>query len=114
MSTLSLPPREPRNAVLRLVVVHWLLGMALGAGCAALVLGLDVANLRSLLVRGDHIVWEGVLLLFGGFALTFGGVVSAGAVMIIPKDDDDSDGGLGAPAADAAPLRLARVPVRAR
>lgn len=113
-STLRLPPKDPRNAILRLVVAHWILGIALGMACAALVLWLDVANLRSLLVRGDRVIWEGVLLLFGGFAVTFGGVVSAGAIMILPRDDDDHDGGLGAPATNGTERPLQHVSVRAQ
>jgi hypothetical protein len=109
MSTRRLPPKDRRDAIMHLVVAHWILGMALGLACAALVLWLDIANLRSLIVRDDRIIWEGMLLLFGGFALTFGGVVSAGAIMILPKDDDDGDSGLGAPAADDAALRLSPV-----
>lgn len=111
--TLRLPPGNSRNAVVRLVVSHWILGMALGVACAALVLWLDVANLRSLLVRSG-VMWEGALLLFGGFALTFGGVVCAGAIMILPRDNDDRDGGFGAPAPNDDAPRLAAVPVRAR
>lgn len=110
---LHLPPGDSRNAVVHLIVAHWILGMALGMVCAALVLWLDVAHLRSLLMRSDRVMWEGVALLFGGFALTFGGVVCAGAIMILPKDDDDHDSGLGAPATYASP-RLARVRTRAQ
>jgi len=43
-------------------------------------------------------------LLLGGFAITFGGVVAATAIMLI-RDDDDTDGGRSS--------RLQPVPLRA-
>lgn len=79
-----------RDPVVRMIVVHWGLGMALGAVTAALVLALDIAHLWTLLRHSD-IEWVGALLLFLGFGVTFGGVVSATAVMFNPKDDPAGD-----------------------
>jgi len=90
------PPEHDPDPVVRLMILHWILGAALGMICAGIILWLDIAGLRSLLFRADHIMWEGVALLLGGFAITFGGVVCASAVMSVSKNDDGPDGGLPA------------------
>ena len=86
------PPRKSWHAdpVVRMIVLHWGLGAALGAVTAALVLILDIAHLWTLLQRSDA-EWSGALLLFLGFGVTFGGVVSATAVMFNPKRDAARD-----------------------
>ena len=55
--------------------------------CVALLLGFDFAGMRSLLWRSD-MPFAGTLLLCAGFAITFGGLVSAA------RGDDgfDADG----------------------
>ena len=85
-------PRRAADPVIRLFVTNWLLGAALGMICAALVLWLDVARLGSLLIPADHIIWEGLVLLFGGFSLTFGGVVCASAIMTLQSPGGRPDG----------------------
>jgi hypothetical protein len=83
-----------RDPIIRLIVMHWILGALTGIGCAVLLLVLDVGGLRSLLLRSDFL-WLGLLLLCSGFAVTFGGVVSASAVMMVPtRDNDDPETGL--------------------
>lgn len=77
-----------KDPVVRMIVVHWGLGMALGAVTAALVLLFDIAHLWTLLRRSD-VEWAGALLLFLGFGVTFGGVVSATAVMFGPTREED-------------------------
>lgn len=79
-------PVLPSDPVVRMIVVHWGIGMALGAVTAALILAFDIAHLWTLLERSD-IEWAGALLLFIGFGVTFGGVVSATAVMFNPQRD---------------------------
>ena len=64
------------------VVVHCLLGSIAGALCACILLILDIAHLRSLLSTSDMMV-PGLVMLFGGFMVTFGGVICATAVMQI-------------------------------
>lgn len=75
------------DPVIRTIVIHWGLGMVLGAATAVLVLTLDIAGLRTLLVHSDAEI-PGAILLFAGFAVTFGSVVSATAIMFDPKRDD--------------------------
>ena len=79
-----------RHPLLKLMIVNWLLGMIAGLLCAVIVLLLDVGHLRSLLENSD-LVWPGLILLFGGFALTFGGVVCATAVMFLPAGPQDAE-----------------------
>ncbi len=88
-----LAPRGDDHRVIRLMVLNWMLGAALGIVCAALLLWLDIAGLRGLLSSPDRIVWEGLVLLFGGFAVTFGGAVCAAAVMTVAGGQDDVCGG---------------------
>ena len=75
------------DPIVRLVVTHWILGALTGIGCAGFLLACDVAHLRSLLAHSD-VAAAGLALLFGGFAITFGGVVAATAVMLVAPDED--------------------------
>ena len=110
-----LSPEGP-HAVVRLLVMHWILGVAVGVLCASLVLWLDVGGLRSLLFRSGSLMPAGLLLLYGGFAVTFGGVVCASAVMTVPVSDRDPGGGRAAICeGDAASyVAVERVPNRVR
>jgi hypothetical protein len=83
-----LPSMIAADPIVRLVVVHWILGAVFGIVSAVILIGFDFAGLRGLVVQGDHIVWEAIVLLLGGFAITFGGVISAGAVMLIPDHNN--------------------------
>jgi hypothetical protein len=76
------------DPVVRLIVTHWILGALTGMVCAALLLLVDIAGLRSLLMASD-MCWVGILLLLSGFAITFGGVVCASAIMMVPVDGED-------------------------
>jgi len=76
-----------RDPVVRMIVTHWVLGAGIGALAAALIFALDIAHLRSMMIRSGLLV-PGLALLFTGFAVTFGGVVSATAVMFNPVSKD--------------------------
>lgn len=106
-------PTEPKgNPIARLIVTHWILGSALGVACAGALLLINPLGMRTLLMRSDAMV-PALAMLFVGFGTTFGGIVSATAVMMHKKDDDDDkkppSGGSRAPA-----LTPALAPVRAR
>jgi hypothetical protein len=104
-------PRAAFDPVVRLIVTHWILGAMLGMICAALVISLDVAGLHGLLLRADRVAWEGLVLMFGGFAITFGGVVCAGAIMSVPIADDDISRRAGAASApDVATSGVIKLP----
>jgi len=82
------PAASPQDAIIRLVVTHWILGALTGVGCALLLVALDVEGLRSLLLHSDFL-WVGLLLLCSGFAVTFGGVIAASAIMLVPAAPPD-------------------------
>lgn len=86
--------RRGTNRVLRIMVRNWALGIGTGFLCAGLVLALDVAHLRTLLVRSDS-AWIGLALLFGGFGATFGGLVAGTAIMFLREERES--GGAGKP-----------------
>jgi hypothetical protein len=83
---MAAPPRQPppMRSVVRLVMVNWALGIAAGVLCATLILAIDIAGLRALLLRADD-PWIGLLLLYGSFAFSFGGLAAATAVMTISE-----------------------------
>lgn len=89
--TFWLLPGQASDPVIRLFVANWMLGAALGMICAALILWLNVAGLGGMLIPTDHVIWEGLVLLFGGFSITFGSVVCAGAIMSLPNPNGRSD-----------------------
>ena len=102
---LALRPPPGRDPLLRIVVVNWIVGACLGVAFAALVLVADIGGMGSLIL-GHTVSIPAFALLFGGFAITFGGLVAATAIMLIKDDsDDDSDGGHG--------FTLQPIPVRA-
>ena len=94
------------DRVVRLIILNWALGMALGVACAGLMLGFDILGLRSLLWSSD-IAIVGTAAFVTLFALTFGGVLAASAAMRAGDDDDEPRGGRRspAPAAAAVPAR---------
>jgi len=96
------------DRVVRLVIANWALGVAVGAACAVFMLGFDIMGLRSLLWSSDiAVVGTAAFVLL--FALSFGGVVAATAVMRVGDDDDEPRGGRRAPVlAYAAAPRAAR------
>jgi hypothetical protein len=70
----------PVTSVAWFVVTHWMLGSIAGALCASILLILDIGRLRTLLERTEF-MGPGLILLFGGFMLTFASVVCATALM---------------------------------
>lgn len=93
--------------VLRLFFVNWTLGALLGLAFAGGMLWFDVGGLFSLIKRSDMVV-PAIALLFGGFAITCGGVVCASAIMRLPREDEPPAGGMRI---EAEPV-LAPVPSR--
>ena len=67
--------------------VHFVFGIAIGLTCAGLLLAFDFAGLRSLIWRADAATAD-LILFLGVFAETFGGVVSATAIMVLPFEDE--------------------------
>lgn len=71
--------------LLRYLALHGALGIAVGCGLAAALLITDVAQIGTLMLRSDAPVLIGFLY-FSGFAVTFGSVVMASAVMLLSED----------------------------
>ena len=78
---------ERRHDLPSFIIANCALGALAGQVCVALLLFFDPVGLRPLLLRSDmEIVALAMLCL--GFAVTFGGVTSAGAVMLIERDPE--------------------------
>ena len=101
------PPPPGRDPLVRMMIVNWVVGACMGVAFALVLLVADVGGMRSLIMGADMAA-PALALLFGGFAITFGAVIAATAIMLLPDDDDDRDGGRGARHDQA----LALIPVR--
>lgn len=77
---LSRPPE-----LLRFLALHGALGILLGCGLAATFLLMDLANIGTLLSKSSSPFLIGFLY-FSGFAVTFGSVMMASAVMFLSED----------------------------
>jgi hypothetical protein len=79
------------NIFLRLFVVNLLGGSAVGIGLAALLLMLDLGNLRTLILSSD-VEAMALIMMLVGLALTFGTAAIAGAIMLLSSAADDGAG----------------------
>jgi hypothetical protein len=102
---LAVRPPPGRDPLVRMLIINWIVGACVGVAFAALLLAADIASIRAL-IMGTSVSIPALALLFGGFAITFGGVVAATAVMLMHDSDDDHRGGHG--------YALKPVPVRAQ
>jgi len=80
-----------RHRLAQAMILNWAFGMGIGVFCAALLLAFDIFGIRSLLWRSD-IAFVGAAMLCAAFAITFGGVVAAAAVMQFGESDDEPRG----------------------
>ena len=96
------------DRVVRMLLVNWALGLAVGATLAIGMLAFDILGLRTLLWRSDvAVLGTGLFVAF--FAFSFGGIVAATAAMRAGQDDDDEPrGGRRAPALAFATVRATR------
>ncbi len=81
-------PQQGRQdwRLVRFLVRHALVGIAVGWNLLGLLLVLDVAGLGTLVAQSAH-RWEALALLLAGFAVTFGGVAMATAIFLIPFEE---------------------------
>jgi hypothetical protein len=85
------------NRLVRMMIFNWVFGWAVGFACAGGVLASNIGHIRDMMFRSDAF-WPFAALLFGSFGLTFGGVVAATAIMLLPTEErDDQGGGTRAP-----------------
>lgn len=96
-----------RHPLVRYMIAHWLIGIGTGVFCAAMLLVINPIGFRDLLFRSEAMI-PALILLFGGFSVTFGGVVCAAAVMF--PTDDETRGSKAPTAPPEAALALARAP----
>ena len=82
------------DRIVRAMILNWVIGVAVGIVCTALMLLFDFAGLRTLLWNSD-MPFVATLLLTAGFAFSFGGLVAACAAMtgFGSEDDDKPSGG---------------------
>jgi hypothetical protein len=85
-------PSRKQNRLVRMMVVNWAFGWGVGFACALAVLAADLGRIRELMVEAD-LVAQALALLFIGFGVTFGGVVAATAIMLLPTDEEEWRGG---------------------
>ena len=74
------------NKLVRMMILNWAFGWAVGFVCAGGVLASNIGHIRDMMFRSDFF-WQFSVLLFGSFGLTFGGVVAATAIMLLPTDE---------------------------
>ena len=77
------PNAIPR--VVQLLVINGALGAVVGCSAAGGMLLADVGGLATLMAQTGSYAAAGTLL-FGGFALTFGSLAMASAVMLLPRE----------------------------
>ena len=82
--------RKRSLRVVHLIVLNWIGGVVLGAAFAGLLIWFDIGHIGRLIQNASP-MWPPLVLLFGGFAVTFGALVAGTAVMLIPRDEDPPD-----------------------
>ena len=107
------PHRLRDDPLLRLLGINWLIGAAVAAALAVVVIVTDTAHLRSLMMASSE-PWIPMLLLFFGFMITMCSVAMGAAIMFLPKDDDDDEpkGGMKLEVLKLPHLTPALAPVR--
>jgi len=70
--------------LLRLLAVHGAMGVAIGCAAAGGLLMTDAGGLATLMGQTGSYAAASALL-FGGFALTFGSLAMASAIMMLPR-----------------------------
>lgn len=113
LATAEGPGRLRDDPLLRLLGINWLIGAAVAAALATVVLITDTARLRTLMFASGE-PWIPMLLLFFGFMITMCSVAMGTAIMFLPSDDDDDEpkGGMKLEVLKLPELRPAPVPVR--
>lgn len=97
--------KRAEQELIRVVLWNALAGAMLGVLFAAFLVYWDVGDIGTLLARSEQPI-PALLLLFGGFAVTFGSAVCGTAIMGLTDDRDDGPGG--------GRRELAPIPVRVR
>lgn len=80
------PPKKPEAfpQLFRVLAINAAIGVSVGCAAAGGLLLTDAGGLATLLSESGSYV-AGSALLFGGFALTFGSLAMASAIMLLPR-----------------------------
>ena len=98
---------EPNSSrLVRLMIANWAFGWAIGFVGAAAVLALEHGRHSRSDDSSPTSCGKALALLFGGFGFTFGGVVCATAVMLLPIDETECRSGGGGHARAGVAARL--------
>ncbi len=84
--------KRAEQDLIRVLLWNALAGAMLGVLFAAFLVYWDVGGIGTLLARSEQPI-SALLLLFGGFAVTFGSAVCGTAIMSLKNDRDDGPGG---------------------
>lgn len=95
----------------RLLLINGLAGALLGIAFVLGILVMDVAHIRTMLAASGEWVVPVGLLTMGSF-VTFASVAMGGAIMLLPRDGGDLDGGSRRPAQPSGHLAPARIRAR--
>ena len=91
--------------LVRLYIIHVLIGFALSAAFVAALLYMNVANLWHLISTSD-MGWVAVIMLFMFNGIVFSGVQFAFVIMRLGDDDKTPKGGKRIPVATDIPVRV--------
>ena len=73
--------------LIHVMALNCVLGLVVGLICAGALLADDFLGLRSLIWRSDA-AFGNLVLLLGGFAASFGAIVSSTAIMLVPFENE--------------------------
>ncbi|MDB5642396.1 MAG: hypothetical protein JWN07_1713 [Hyphomicrobiales bacterium] len=97
--------KRAEQDLIRILLWNAFAGAMLGVLFAAFLVYWDVAAIGTLIARSDQPA-PALLLLFGGFAVTFGSAVCGTAIMGLSDVSDDRDDGPGGGRRELIPIRV--------
>ncbi len=81
----------PKNPLLRFLAIHLAFGIVIGWILLAILIAMNVANLRQLLFEPET-NWLALVLMMFLFAITFGSLSMGTGIMSMERDSDGSSG----------------------
>ena len=85
--------REPLPKIVWFLMFHCGIGLALGVIFTSIIIQLNTAGLKDMLVASSE-PFIPLFVLYAMTALTFGSLNMGIAIMSLPRDEKDGDGGL--------------------
>lgn len=93
-SALNGPKRLLANPLYRLLAINFVIGAGVAALIVAGLLVTDAVGIGTLIAHTQNPVIA-VVLLYGGFFITFTSVTMGCAIMLLPRDEEDDGNGGG-------------------